>query len=463
MNQTTRREASEICSEASPISCPFCGSKERQVKAGTNSGTQRYKCGSCKRRYTPLADGPGYTDAVRAQASQLRSQGKTIREIARQLGVNHQSVANWLHKQQEEATAEKVPLVPSPPSGKQRPTIHDVAQKASVSTSCVSNYLNEKGRMAESTRQRIQAAMQELHFTPSALVRAIKQRRTNILGVMLPSLDRLDETEGPSAFLTPALLRGINDGADAASNDLLLYTGGKRRSKDDLESRFLGGHIDGLIWMTPGKRTPLLERVVAAGLPVVALMTHEVPEGVSYVMADNLGGMRQLVEHLAEQGHQRIAYVGPDWSTDFRDRHEGYRQAMLARNLPLEQSLQVVTERHDFYQEGSLRILASWLALASPPTAILCGNDHMAAQFVETIRTLGLRIPEDMAIAGFDDMPIAEHVAGGLTTIHQPFRRMGQLATENLLALVAGKPTDTKGSVLPTELVVRASTRFIRR
>lgn len=462
MNQTNLSEASAIRSEASPVSCPFCASKERQVKAGTNSGIQRYKCGSCKRRYTPLAEGPGYTDEVRAQASQLHAQGKTIREIARQLSMNHQSVANWLHKQQQEGAVEQVPLVPSPPAGKQRATIHDVAHKASVSASCVSNYLNEKGRMAEATRQRIQSAMQELHFTPSALVRAIKQRRTNILGVMLPSLDSLDETEGPSAFLVPALLRGINDGADAAQNDLLLYTGGRRRNKDDLEARFLGGHIDGLIWMTPGKRTALLDRVVAAGLPVVALMTHEVPDGVGYVMADNISGMRLLVEHLAEQGHQCIAYVGSDWSTDFRDRHEGYRQAMLALGLPWEPSLQVVTERHGFSQEGNQRILASWLALASPPTAILCSNDHMAAGFAETIRTQGLRIPEDMALAGFDDMPIAEHIAGGLTTIHQPFRRMGQLATENLLALVAGKPTDTRGLVLPTELVVRASTRFIR-
>lgn len=456
MNQTKRTEASPIPKAA--VSCPFCGSQERQVKAGTNSGIQRYKCGSCKRRYTPLADGPGYPDVVRAQASQLRTQGMTIREIARQLGVNHQSVANWLHTQQEEGAKKEAPKVPSPACGKQRPTIHDVAQKAGVSPSCVSNFLNEKGRMAESTRQRIQSAMQELHFTPSALVRAIKQRRTHILGVMLPSLDSLDETEGPSAFLVPALLRGINDGADAAEYDLLLYTGGKRRSKDDLEARFLGGHIDGLIWMTPGKRTPLLEKVVAAGLPVVALMTHEVPDGVSYVKADNLGGMRQLVEHLAKQGHERIAYVGPDWSTDFRDRHEGYHQAMLALGLPWEPSLQAVTERHDFSQEGSQRILASWLALADPPTAILCSNDHMAARFAETLRTQGLRIPEDMALAGFDDMPIAEHVAGGLTTMHQPFRQMGQLATERLLALVDGKPTDTHGLVLPTELVIRAST-----
>lgn len=454
----------ETLSEDAPVRCPFCGSRERQVKAGTNNGVQRYKCGNCKRRYTPLADGPGYSESVRTEAMELRAAGKTIREIARQLGVNHQSVANWLQKSATGTVPDAPAMLPAPPPGKPRPTIHDVAQYANVSPSSVSNYLNQKGRMAESTRRRIQAAMQELHFTPSALVRAIKQRRTGILGVMLRSLDSLNETEGPASFLVPALLRGINDGADAANNDLLLYTGGQR-CRDDLEARFLGGHIDGLIWMTPEKESPLLERVVAAGLPVVALLTHEVPEGVHYVAADNQNGMRQLVRHLADQGHRRIAYVGPEWSTDFRDRHAGYHQAMIDLGLPWDQSLQVVIERErrGFTPDDARLILTTWLSLPNPPTAILCANDHQAAKLAEAIRTLGLRIPEDLALAGFDDMPIAEHVAGGLTTIHQPFRRMGQLAATYLLALIDGKPTETYGCVLSTELVVRTSTNFIRR
>ncbi|MGC4043125.1 MAG: substrate-binding domain-containing protein [Armatimonas sp.] len=441
--------------EASRISCPHCGSSERQVRAGTNNGIQRYKCGLCKRRYTPQATGVRHSEDVRAQALQLHTQGLPLREIARQLGVNHQSVANWVRPPQGAPT----PAITAPPSaGKPRPTINDVARRAGVSTACVSNYLNQKGRMAEATAQRIQAAMQALHFTPSALVRAIKQRRTQILGVMLPSLDSLDETEGAAAYLIPALLRGIHDGADAANHDLLLYTGGQRRSEDELEARFLGGHIDGLIWMTMGKRPPLLDRVVGAGLPIVALLTHEVPAGVSYVTADNRDAMRQLVQHLAEHEHRHIAYVGPESTTDFRDRHTGYRQALHALGLPHNPALQVIQPKQDCNLAGSKRILAEWLALPTPPTAILCSNDHTAAQFAEAIRARGLRIPEDIALAGFDDMPIAEHVAGGLTTIHQPFRQLGQLAAEKLLALVHGTPVETYETVLPTELVVRGST-----
>lgn len=445
--------------EASLPHCPFCGSSERQVRAGTNNGTQRYKCGYCKRRYTPLAATSVYKSDIREQAATLHAQGKPLREIARQLGVNHQSVANWVRQPQSELVRTAPTL-----SGKARATINDVARHAGVSTACVSNYLNQKGRMAEGTKQRIQAAMHELHFTPSALVRAIKQRRTGILGVMLPALDSLDETEGAAAFLIPALLRGIHDGADAANNDLLLYTGGELRSQSDRESRFLGGHIDGLIWMTMGKRTPLLDRIVAAGLPIVALLTHEVPAGVSYVTADNPGGMRQLVAHLAEQGHTRIAYVGPDWTTDFRDRHTGYRQALLALGLPHNPALQVVMSRAHSGPEGVKRILNTLLTLPTPPTAILCSNDHTAALFADALKARGLRIPEDIALTGFDDMPIAAHVAGGLTTIHQPFRQMGQLAAEKLIALVQGNSSnsldcpESYGSVLPTELVVRGST-----
>jgi DNA-binding LacI/PurR family transcriptional regulator len=406
--------------------CPFCGRAERQVKAGTNNDHQRYKCGLCQRRYIPLSAVQGYTDEVR--------------------------------RQDPKAVADAVATACSPPTAKRRPTIGDVARRAEVSTASVSNYLNQKGRMAEATRLRIQTAMEELRFTPSALVRAIQHRRTNILGVVLFGLGSLDDTEGPLPYLTPALLRGINDGADAADNDLLLYTGWPRRGRSNTGVRFLDGHIDGLIWMNLAEHRPILDHIVAAGLPTVALMTRDAPDGAGYIRADNIGAMGQLVAHLAGRGHRHIAFIGPSGGSDFRDRHEGYRQAMEVRGLPWEPALEVTAGKAEFHPEGAGRVLDTWLTLPSPPTAVLCAMDHLAARLAEAMRARGIHIPEDIALAGFDDMPIAEHIAGGLTTIRQPFRRMGRLAAESLLALVDGAPADAHRLTLPTELVIRAST-----
>jgi LacI family transcriptional regulator len=434
--------------------CPYCKNTERQVKAGMNGASQRYKCGICGRRYSLSSQARGYSEELHSQAETLRAKGMAMRQIARTLGVNHQSVANWLPKREQTAN-EHVPPSTPPSATKRRAAISDVARQAGVSVSSVSNYLNDKGRMADTTRQRIQSAMDELHFTPSALVRAIRHQHTNILGVLIPGLGSLDDREGLP--LTIPLLRGINDGADAAGNDLLLYTGWPGQNRKDFGLRFLGGHIDGLLWMTPMIQDAILEYLISAELPVMALMTRHVPDRVGYVNADNIAAMRSLVEHLAERGHKQIAYLGPAVFSNFVDRHAGYRMAIETLGLPWEPSLQV-TAWPERTLPAYLQILDGWLALQSPPTAIMCATDTMAALMAAAIQTRGLRIPQDMALTGFDDDAGAEHIAGGLTTIRQPFREMGRLAAEALLALIGGGCSEDYRLIVPVEIVVRAST-----
>ncbi|BDI32414.1 hypothetical protein CCAX7_44650 [Capsulimonas corticalis] len=442
--------------------CPSCGGIEHQTKAGSNHGCQRYKCGLCQHRYTPAAGERGYPTEIRAQAALLRSQGVTIREIAHRLGVNHQSVANWLRSSGGEddvppkfdrETGLTTPAQIASP--KRRPTIHDVAARAGVSVSSISNYINQRGRMTEATRQRIHAAVEELNFTPSALTQAIRKRRTNILGVLAFGMHGLDETDGSS--LAPALLRGFYDGADDAGNDLLLYTQGPDCERGERGLRFLDGHIDGLLWVSPNLHEPSLERVVAAGLPVVALLARRVAEGAGYVDGDNRGAMRMLVAHLAERGHRRIAYTGPERYSDLVDRHEGYQTALAEHGLPWDAALQVRIGKKEL-EETYGQILDGWLALPDPPTAIMCWDDQPAALFADALQARGLRVPEDMALTGFDDTPIASRVAGGLTTVRQPFRQMGRQAVESLLALVRGDSMEIPRQILPMELVVRAST-----
>lgn len=453
------------------IVCPYCHSAEGQVKAGLNHGVQRYKCPTCRRRYTPEYRPRGYAETIRRQAIQLHMQGLSFQEIGRRLGVNRQSVANWVGREGAQHSAEaptsggapsEAPpsLAPqfwgeAPQPGKRRPTIGDVAERAGVSTSTISNYLNDKGRMGAATRERIQAAMEELHFTPSALMRAIRRRRTRILGLLMFGLDTMADFVGIS--LSPHLLVGIYEGAEAAKHDVLLYTGWPQRPERNSGLDFLSGHIDGLLWVAPDLHTPALERVAMAGLPVVTLLSRHVPACVGYVNADNFTAMHLLTAHLAELGRQRIAYVGPAHNSNFIDRLEGYRQGLAAVGLPYDPELEV-TRNLIWSSEEYVRAVDAWLALPSPPTAIIVPDDGWASRVCEAVRARGLRVPEDIAVTGFNDLPDTQHLAGGLTTIRQPFRQIGRIAVERLLALIEGEPVEACRVTVPVQLVVRAST-----
>ena len=313
--------------------------------------------------------------------------------------------------------------------------------------------------MSEATRVLVQTAMEALHFTPSALVRAIHQRRTSILGVLIFGLSGLDRNVGRAVPLH--LLAGISEAADAAGHNLLLYTGWPNHAERHSTLEFLDGHIDGLIWVAPGVDAPMLARLADAHLPVVALLTRHVPAGIGFVNADNIGGTAALVAHLVEHGHRRIAWIGSSdaANSNFLDRREGYRQGLQAAGLAQDPALELT---RDWSREVFRQSIESWRALPHPPTAIVTPDDSWAAAIGEAVLARGLRVPEDMAVAGFNDVPDAQWIVGGLTTIRQPFRQLAQLAVEQLLTLIAGASAVDCRLTLPTELVVRASTSFLR-
>ena len=437
------------------IACPHCRRADRQVRAGMSGDSQRYKCGHCGRRYTPAPRPRGYPDDLRLQARRLRAEGLTAKEIGTRLGVPARSVANWVRRPEETApAAEAAPAPPDPDRpGRRRPTIRDVAERAGVSTSTVSNFLNQRGRMSEATGGRIRAAVEALSFTPNFFVRAIRQRRTGILGVMTFGLGDLDTDSSLSA----PLLQGVNDAADAAEYEILLYTGWPGRAHRYSGLNFLDGHVDGLLWVGPALREPILERLAAAGLPVVALLTRHVPPGVGWVNADNAGAMRALVAHLLGLGHRRIGYLGPAHSSNYLDRRDSFRQAMADAGLAggaLEDSA-----AEDVWEWAAYEAtLERWLALPDRPTALIAGDDGFADFAARTIARHGLRVPQDISVTGFNDAGFAKRVCGGLTTVRQPFRRIAQLGGERLIALIGGAGAADCRLTVPAELVVRAST-----
>jgi LacI family transcriptional regulator len=388
----------------------------------------------------------------------LSSQGVSAREIGRRLGIHYRTVANWTNTKNrtvsEEPSLTEGPISVAP--GKRRPTIDDVAKKARVSISTISNYLNNKGRMSRATSSRIESAIDELHFTPSFLLRAMRQNRTRIIGVVIFGLGSLDEKPGES--LTPALLTGIDTAAQAAAQDVLLYTdwGGPQGSISP--DRFLGGHIDGLVWVAPQMHEPVLEKVASAGLPVVAPLTRHVPDNVGYVNVDNIAAILLLVRHLAQLGRRRIAYVGPAHTSNYLDRRDGYRLALQAEGLAW--SAEIGEKRNenpwlwDHYYDGIDRLVTG----KNRPDAIITADDGVAMLGIEILQKRGIRVPQEIAVTGFNDIPDARDFCGGLTTIRQDFRQIGRLGVERLVALIEGAPVEECRVTLSPELVVRATT-----
>ncbi len=347
-------------------------------------------------------------------------------------------------------------LAAKQPAAKRRTTITDVAERAGVSPATVSNLLNGKGRLGLETRARIRTAMEELHFKPNALIRALRNRRTHVLGLLIYGLTELEQAPDDSLLLP--MLAGIYQAADAAGQDILLYTGWPDRPDRSTGLDFLDGRVDGLLWLAPPIDSPALLRLAAADLPVVAMLSRHVPSNVGYVNADNVAGARDLARHLAAQGHTRIAYAGPNHASNFMDRLEGYRQGLTEAGIPIDPALIATDTALRDTPAAYGRVLDTWLRLPDPPTAVFVCVDKWASYLADAAAARGLSIPGDLALAGFNDLPSARTLCGGLTTVRQPFKEIGQRAVEQLLRLVEGAPAGECRVTLPGSVVVRAST-----
>ena len=169
-------------------------------------------------------------------------------------------------------------------------------------------------------------------------------------------------------------------------------------------------------------------------MPVVAILSRHVPAGLGYVNADNIDGMRRLVTHLVSEGHKRIAYAGPVHASNFIDRFDGYRQGLKDAGILFDVALTATDSALRHSTESYAHALDGWLVLPKPPTAIIAANDEWAGFIALAAQARGLRIPQDLALAGFDDLPFAQTLCGGLTTVHQPFKEMGKQARSAAVA-----------------------------
>ena len=332
-------------------------------------------------------------------------------------------------------------------------TIKDVARIAGVSVATVSRALNGANSVTAETRQKVQAAALDLRFTPSSAARSLITRRTHTVGTLLPDLYGEYFSE---------LIRGIDLSARARGLHLLVSSSHGDEREATAALRAMHGRVDGLLVMSPHVNTESLAANLPPGLPVVLINTR-LPEGAQSSFAvDNYGGALAMTRHLIArcprdrpQDHPCVAFIsGPDNNYEAQERLRGYRSA-LAELLPAAPELVLPG---DFSEESGWRAGSEIATLAQRPSAVFCGNDMMAIGCLAALAEAGIQVPHHIALAGFDDIPIARYLTPPLTTVRVRIAELGSLALDRLASAIE---TPGRSSVhhqtLRAELVVRQS------
>jgi LacI family transcriptional regulator, galactose operon repressor len=332
------------------------------------------------------------------------------------------------------------------PVAQQDITIFDVAREANVSYSTVSRVINNKGVSAEK-RERVQRAMAELGYVVNLQARSLAGGKSHIIGLLVHSL---------TVEYFGEIARGVDDELRLVQYDLMLYTTHRRKGRESAYvTRLTRNLVDGLLLVLPRNVEAYLETLRHRRFPHVLVDHQGVDFEVPSVGATNWQGGYDGTRYLIELGHRRIGFITGDMTMGCaRDRLVGYQQAMSDAGLPVDPLL---IREGDFLQPRAIAGANELLDLAEPPTAIFASNDVSAFGVIETVRSRGLRIPDDMSVLGFDDTPQTALVHPSLTTIRQPLAEMGRTAAHLLFTYIDNPDAPIKRIELPTALVIRQS------
>ncbi len=341
---------------------------------------------------------------------------------------------------------------------KRQPTIQDVARETSLSISTVSLVLNNQPNVSDQTRQKVLQAIAKLGYHPHRGARGLASRLTGNIGFII-SEDHFTQVE---PFYTKIFL-----GTEFESRDhdyyVLLTTVGKRfNKKNGSVPRFLlDRHVDGVI--IAGKISEaLVEYIDKLALPMVLVDYALEPRRISSVLIDNQGGVRAAMLHLIERGHKEIAFIGGDLRhPSIAERCEAYKEILGERDLAYRPSL-VVTDEKDTRMHNGYNAAERLLKQGGEPTAIFAANDAMAIGCMRYLKAVGKKIPDDIAVVGFDDIEMSSHVEPRLTTVSVPKEEMGKLAVRLLVDIIKSKVETITTVHVPVELVVRESSGTVQ-
>jgi LacI family transcriptional regulator len=348
--------------------------------------------------------------------------------------------------------------------GKQEPstTIHDLARHLDVSSTTVWRALNNNPRISPATKERVLAAAKQFNYRPSLVAQTLSRGKTQTLGVVVPMI-------GNPVYAT--IIRAVEQVAfDHQYNIILCDTDFKIDRERAYIDLLLRRRIEGVVIIPFAKDLPLdfahLLDIENQGVSVVTIQNNIPEDQLNRVVPDQRGAVRAIVEHMISLGHRRIGFFHggvPEWSGPMRERHEGFRLALQAGGIMYQENHAVeigsyesmLTDNPEDFDAERVRIE---MRKSDRPTALFIGSDVLAIKVMEVIRDMGLRIPEDVAIAGFDDILMSAHTHPPLTTVRQPAAQIGHRATALLLELIDGKTIEEPvNERIPCELVIRAS------
>jgi LacI family transcriptional regulator len=331
-----------------------------------------------------------------------------------------------------------------------RATITDVASEAGVHPSTVSRVLNGHAgsTIRPATRERVLAAADILGYRPSALARSLRLQRTLTLGMLVPDIT--------NPFFS-SIIKGAEDAARERGYNLILCNS---EDQPEREAAYLlllrERQVDGVLIASSQMADETIEGLRADSFPFV-LVNRAAQDGEDLaVVVDNHAAAVEVVAHLAALGHRRVGHIaGPQNTTTGRDRREGYEAGVRAHGLAHEPAL--VVEADAFSEDAGDRALGIMLAGPARPTAVFAANDLIAVGMLQRLRRIGVRVPDDLSIVGFNDIPLAGLLEPALTTVRVPQLAMGVAGAHLLIDRLEGRPIGEIRLTLPTELVIRAS------
>ena len=332
-----------------------------------------------------------------------------------------------------------------------RPTLEEVAARAGVGRGTVSRVINGSPRVSDQARKAVERAVAELGYVPNRAARALAGSRTDAVALVIPETEARLFTE--PYFLD--IIRGVSVELAEADKQLLLTLIRDAKERQRFEHYLAAQRVDGVLLVSVHREDPLPDQVRMLGLPAVLNGRRSEEEPVAFVDSDNVGAGRSAVAHLAGRGRRRIATItGPLDMYVARCRLDGYRAGLTEAGLAPDESL-VATG--DFTEEGGRLAMRDLLERSPDLDAVFAASDVMAAGARSVLREAGRRVPEDVALVGVDDSAVARHMDPPLTSVRQPIEEMGRTMARLLLQEIAQESAEQPRRVLPTELVVRAS------